>query len=579
MAARRVAWLVTGVMLAGTGSGVSACGSDSGAAANHPDGGSGSGAASGTSSGSESASGSSGPGSGSSSGVSSSGSAGSGSASGADGGGGSGSSSGGDGGGGNGGTSASVLEFHKSPTRDGVYVDGAFSATTGIKTLHLDTTFSVTVTGNVYAQPLYVQNGPGGAEMFIVATEANHLVAVDATGKVLWDNTFGAAVSSGLPCGNVSPLGITGTPVADMTSTPPVIYFDTMTTGPKHMIHAVSLVDGKTEQPGFPIDVSAKLTSFNSPHQSQRGALLLLNNVLYVPYGGHYGDCQPYYGYVVGVPLSNPGSLLSWHTRAIEGGIWGSGGLSTDGTSVFAATGNTAGTGGTWGDGEGILRLTPMLTFSAQGTDYFTPSAWASDDAADIDLGSTGPVLFQISGARYALALGKDRTLYLLNRDNLGGVGGALSSTAVANGELNGAAAVYATSQATYVAFHVSGSTPAGCPAGTGGGNLGAAKIMPGTPPTAKVVWCVAESGLGSPIVTTTGGTSNVIVWDANTRLYGYDGDTGVKVFAGGAAGDVMAARLHKFGSPIVANGRIVIATSSDGNNTGTPEHLYVFKP
>jgi hypothetical protein len=40
-----------------------------------------------------------------------------------------------------------------------------------------------------------------------------------------------------------------------------------------------------------------------------------------------------------------------------------------------------------------------------------------------------------------------------------------------------------------------------------------------------------------------------------------------------------MAARMHKFGSPIVANGRIVIATSSDNSNPGTPEHLYVFKP
>ncbi len=81
--------------------------------------------------------------------------------------------------------------------------------------------------------------------------------------------------------------------------------------------------------------------------------------------------------------------------------------------------------------------------------------------------------------------------------------------------------------------------------------------------------------------MTTTDGTSNVIVWDANTRLYGYDGDTGMKVFPGGAAGDVMASPLHHLGSPIVANGRIVVATSNDGTNNPTPptEHLYVFKP
>ncbi len=359
-----------------------------------------------------------------------------------------------------------MLQFHKSPTRDGVYVDAAFGASTGVKTLHLDSAFSVSVTGNVYAQPLYVQNGPSGGEMFVVATENNHLVAVDATGKALWDNTFGVpAPRSTLPCGNIDPLGITGTPVIDMTSTPPVIYFDTMVTGPKHMIHGVSLVDGRTEQPGFPIDLSAKLTGFDSPHQNQRGALLLLNGVLYVPYGGHAGDCQPYFGYVVGVRLSSPATLISWHTRANMGGIWAPGGLASDGVSVFAATGNTGGAGSTWGDGEGILRLSASLTFSALGTDYFAPTAWSNDDATDADLGGTGPVLFEISGARYALALGKDRTLYLLNRDNLGGIGGSLSSTVVANGELHGAGAVYTTSQGTYVAFHVRGSTPAGCPA------------------------------------------------------------------------------------------------------------------
>jgi hypothetical protein len=540
---------------------------------------SGSGAASGSSGSAGSGTGSSGTGSGTMSGASSGGT---GSSSGGDGGGGSGSASGNDGGSASGsasgsGTVTSVLQFHGGPSRDGLYTDPAFTATTGVSTLHLDSTFNVSVNGNVYAQPIYVPNGgPSGGEMFIVATEANYLIAVDAAGNRIWQNVIGAAVSSGLPCGDISPLGITGTPVVDATSS--VIYFDTMTTGPKHLIHGVSLANGSIEQPGFPIDVSAKIMGFDSAHQNQRGALLLVNNVLYVPYGGHYGDCGPYYGYVVGVPLSSPGSPIAWHTTASAGGIWAVGGLASDGTSIFAATGNTTGTGGTWGDGEGILRLTSSLTFSGQSTDYFAPSAWANDDNADLDLGSTAPVLFQISGAHYALALGKDKTLYILNHDNLGGVGGALSSTVVANGEIIGAAAVYTTSQGTYVAFRVNGSTPTGCP-GVTGGNLGAAKITPGTPPTAAVAWCVAETGLGSPIVTTTGGGANVIVWDANTRLYGYDGDTGTKVYLGGGAGDVMAAGMHKFGSPIVANGRIVIATSSDTTNTATPEHLYVFKP
>src|SRR5258708_16613693 len=120
--------------------------------------------------------------------------------------------------------------------------------------MHLDTTFSVSVTGNVYAQPLYLESGPNGGEMFVVATEDNHLIAVDGTGKLLWDNTFGAPARQAFPgytgtpppCGNTDPLGITRTPVIDPSAKPPVIYFDTMNTAPiKHMIHAVSLKDGK----------------------------------------------------------------------------------------------------------------------------------------------------------------------------------------------------------------------------------------------------------------------------------------------------------------------------------------------
>jgi outer membrane protein assembly factor BamB len=55
--------------------------------------------------------------------------------------------------------------------------------------------------------------------MIIVATETNHVYALNAdTGNVIWQRYLGAPVVSGLPCGNISPLGITGTPVVDLVS-------------------------------------------------------------------------------------------------------------------------------------------------------------------------------------------------------------------------------------------------------------------------------------------------------------------------------------------------------------------------
>jgi len=67
--------------------------------------------------------------------------------------------------------------------------------------------FNGTISGNVYSQPLYVENGPGGAAMVIVMTESSNVYALDAiTGAVIWQRNVGVPVISGLPCGNISPL-------------------------------------------------------------------------------------------------------------------------------------------------------------------------------------------------------------------------------------------------------------------------------------------------------------------------------------------------------------------------------------
>jgi hypothetical protein len=473
---------------------------------------------------------------------------------------------------------ASVLQHHKSAARDGVYVDAAFTAA-AMATMHRDTTFSASVTGSVYAQPLYVENGPGGQEAFIVATEANHVAAIGGTGTSLWDNPFGTPVSVGLPCGNITPLGITGTPVIDGASR--TIYFDAMTQGPKHLIHAVSL-DGGSEKSGWPVDVSASISGFDSSVQNQRGALLLLNGTLYVPYGGHWGDCGNYHGWVVGVPLGSPGSPVAWHTDQSDGGIWAPGGLSSDGTSIFLATGNTTQPGlpftppQSWSGGDAVIRMPPSLSFSLQSppaTDYFVPSNWQSLDGQDLDLGGTNPVLFDEGGQHLIAILGKDGNLYLLNRDSLGGISSAASATLVSNGNLIGAPAAYTTSQGTYVAFRAYQGTSLICPNGKGNGNLGVAKITGTNPPAATVVWCSTQpTDLGSPMITTTDGTSNVVVWDANNLLYGYDGDTGQLVYDGSkVAADAMTAAMQPFNTPLAAKGRVVIADQA-GN-------LHLFKP
>ncbi len=226
----------------------------------------------------------------------------------------------------------SVYQHHKNPTRDGVYIDPAMTKTAAAG-VHALAGFMGTTSAGSYAQPLYVKNGPGGNEAIIIATETNHVTALNAaTGAVLWDApttsgtaTIGTPVTGGLPCGNINPLGITGTPYIDPVAG--AIYFDAMTTADnnattKHKIFALHLADGSVIS-GWPVDVDSAVTGFNSNIQNQRGALQLVNGVLYVPYGGLDDDCDNYYGWVVGFPVATPQTTTSWHTMATKGGIWG----------------------------------------------------------------------------------------------------------------------------------------------------------------------------------------------------------------------------------------------------------------
>jgi hypothetical protein len=473
-------------------------------------------------------------------------------------------------------TEASVLQYHKDAKRSGMYTDAAFTRAAAAM-LKKDTTFTAMVAGPMYAQPLYFEGGPGGKELLITATEQNEVTAFNAAdGMVVWRKTLAPPVTAGLPCGNISPLGVTGTPVIDAASR--TLFVAAMTAGPKHQIFALSLDDGATRM-GWPVDVStikAGSLTFSSAEQNQRGALIIVNNTVYVPYGGHFGDCGNYHGWVVGVPIANPSAPIAFVTKAHAAGIWATGGLASDGTSVFAATGNSMADGGgnfssppTWGHGNAILRLAPDLKNIAesQTKDFFAAQNWASLDGGDLDVGGSGPILFDVPGATpssLAMALGKGGVAYLVSVDNLGGMGGMLQMKMVAGGGVSGgmiqAAAAYTTPTGTFVAFRAV-QTVQGC--GTGSGYLGALKVEKGAPPTLSVAWCAGGSSTGSPIVTTTDGTAESVVWlIANGKVLGFNGETGAPIYTGGGTGDAVAS-VSKFQTPMVAKGRLFVAASN----------------
>src|SRR5262245_44429831 len=187
-----------------------------------------------------------------------------------------------------------VIQEHNNLSRNGVYTDPAFTPTAAAG-LTRDLNFDGTIAGNVYAQPLYVEGGPSGP-MIIAVTESNNVYALNATtGTVIWQRTnLGPAVASGLPCGNISPVGITGTPVVDLGSRS--LFFDALIDGStkKHFIYSLNVDTGATN-PGWPVDVNATATynglAFTSLVQEERGGLALVNGIVYMAYSGYAGDC------------------------------------------------------------------------------------------------------------------------------------------------------------------------------------------------------------------------------------------------------------------------------------------------
>src|SRR6478609_6984342 len=459
-----------------------------------------------------------------------------------------------------------VTQKNNNPSRDGLYIDSAFTPSNAANLVR-DLNFNGTIVGNVHAQPLYIEGGANGP-MIIVVTASNNIYALNATtGAVIWQRTdIGPAVTSGLPCGNVSPVGTIGTPVVDLTSRS--LFFDALIDGTtkKHFIYSLNVDTGATNA-GWPVDVNATAmyngVLFSSLVQEDRGALALVNGRVYVPYSGYFGDCGSYHGWVVGVDLTNPANVGGWATTAIGGGIWGHSGVASDGTNMFVITGNTFNTGGNWMGGEAIIRLQAGPTWTGMPTDYWAPTNWFSLDQGDTDLGGVSATVIDVPGAtpsQLVLALGKDSNAYLVNRNNLGGITTPVAQFNVSGTNRGTSAVTYHTSQGTYFGFHNESNS------------IRAYKITPTSPPTITFAWSMSQTGRGSPWVTTTDGTSNTIVWVAGVsgdqRLHGYDGDTGAVIYAGGGTNELMTG-TRQWNTGVVARGRIYF---------GADNKVYAFK-
>ncbi len=296
------------------------------------------------------------------------------------------------------------------------------------------------ITGGVYAEPLIY----GGT--VYVATQDNYLYALDANsnGAVLWSMQLSTPLNSGsLPCGNISPhVGITSTPVIDPASN--TIYLVGMVSTQHYVLWGVDLTThslkvNKVVDPGSNSIVL---------HEGQRGALALSQGVVYIPFGGRAGDCQPYHGQVLGARASDGVLLYTFITNGFGSGIWAAGGESVDASgNVYVATGN-----GDPPDSENVFVLNPNLTTKSS----WIPADQASLDSGDVDVGSISPGLV---GSGDVIQGGKSGDVYLLDSTM-----GQRQGTHVCNGEELGATGyfspyIYVPCQGGLYALKQSGDT------------------------------------------------------------------------------------------------------------------------
>jgi Abnormal spindle-like microcephaly-assoc'd, ASPM-SPD-2-Hydin/PQQ-like domain len=302
--------------------------------------------------------------------------------------------------------------------------------------------WSTPVSGQVYAQPL-LANGA-----LLVATENNELYSLDpATGMQNWSTLLGTPWNaSDIGCEDLAPtIGVTGTPVIDSTTNTTYLTHKTYVSGhagaARWYMDAINMATG-AEKPGFPVELSgaaqnAPAQTFQPTAELQRPGLLLMNGVVYAAFGS---DCDHpvWQGWVFGVSTGGV-TKARWVADATgEGaGIWQSGaGLTSDGTgNILLSTGNGgAPTTPTPGKtpppnlGESIVRLQVQGDGSLKATDFFAPFDASSLDGWDADFASGGVTGLPAESfgtatiPHLAVAVGKDGYVYLLNRDNLGGI-------------------------------------------------------------------------------------------------------------------------------------------------------------
>lgn len=375
-----------------------------------------------------------------------------------------------------------VLTWQYGNNRLGQNLHETLLTTANVNATSFGKIFSYPVDGNIYAQPLFVGQlpvtGQGTHNTVFIATENDSVYAFDADNATLnpnplWHTTLlnppnviaYPCLDNHKACTIYPTIGITGTPVIDRATN--TIYVVARTkeivsgqTSPFYYerLHALDIRTG-LEKPGSPATIcgdyahtgqGCQFTTgiFDPLADGQRSPLML----------------EPTTGFPQGVlyiAVAGQGMILAYDPVSLArladftftphptnttggGGIWA--GISGDANgNVYVPVGD--GTfdvnvgGNNYGDSIVKLNLVSNGTggYTLNVIDYFTPPDELCRQTTDIDLGSGSPVLLPtqtgtvpnlivIAGKGSVPGCDSANPIYLVNADNMGGLGGGVQS-------------------------------------------------------------------------------------------------------------------------------------------------------
>jgi uncharacterized repeat protein (TIGR03806 family) len=354
-----------------------------------------------------------------------------------------------------------VLTYHNDNGHTGQNLQEAYLTPLTVNTNQFGSLFMHSVDGFVYGQPLVLTNvtiaGKGIHNVVFIVTERASVYAFDADNNVginaspLWQVSFvnpaaGITTVPAVDVGSnnlVPEVGITSTPVIDPSTGTIYVEAKTKENGTYvHRLHALDVNSG-AEKFGGPVVIYATVNgtgddtdgtghvSFNPLRQLNRSSLALANGIVYIAYASH-GDISPYHGWLLGYNAQTlaQNSVYNATANGGFGGIWQGGcGPSVDPQgNIYIVTGNGSFSGSNqnlngFSLGDSVIKLSGSN--GLQVVDFFTPfnQDWLS--SVDGDLGSGAALILPDSAGspvhrRLLVAAGKEGSVYLLDRDNLG---------------------------------------------------------------------------------------------------------------------------------------------------------------